>query len=68
MEKACSIFRPAGLETKICFCVFQKHGNLFSNLDPDENCRPDILLCNPHGGGKQIILDVAVTGINGNIR
>lgn len=34
--------------------------NLFSNLDPN-NRRPDILLRNPHGGGKQIILDVAVT-------
>ena len=32
--------------------------NLFSNLDPNDNRRPDILIRNPHGGGKQIILDV----------
>ena len=31
---------------------------LFFNLDPDDNRRPDILIRNPHGGGKQIILDV----------
>ena len=42
--------------------------NLFSNLDPDDNRRPDILIRNPHGGGKQIILDVAVTGIDGTTR
>ena len=28
----------------------------------------DILIRNPHGGGKQIILDVAVTGLDGNTR
>ena len=42
--------------------------NLFSNLDPDDNRRSDILIRNPHGGGKQIILDVAVTGIDGTTR
>jgi hypothetical protein len=39
--------------------------HLFSKLDPDDNRRPDILIRNPHGGGKQIILDVAITGIDG---
>ena len=42
--------------------------NLFSNLDPDDNRRPNILIRNPHGGGKQIILDVALTGIDGTTR
>ena len=42
--------------------------NLFSNLDPDDNRRPDILIRNPHGGGKQIVLDVAVTDIDGTTR
>ena len=42
--------------------------NLFSNLDPDDNRRSDILIRNPHGGGKQIILDVAVTSIDGTTR
>ena len=29
---------------------------------------PDILIRNPYGGGKQIILDVSVTGIKGTTR
>ena len=32
------------------------------------NERPDILLRNPRGFGRQIILDVAVTGIDGQSR
>jgi len=32
------------------------------------NQRPDILLRNPRGFGRQIILDVAVTGIDGQFR
>ena len=31
----------------------------------DENRRPDILIQNPFGGRAQMILDVAVTGVNG---
>ena len=27
--------------------------NLFSNLDPDDNRRPNILIRNPHGGGAK---------------
>jgi len=42
--------------------------NLFSDFEPDDNRRPDILIRNPYGGGKQIILDVSVTGINGTTR
>ena len=32
------------------------------------NLDPDILISNPYGGGPQIILDVAVTGVNGQSR
>ena len=39
--------------------------NIFHNHEPDDNRRPDILIRNPYGGGKQIIIDVAVTGIDG---
>ena len=42
--------------------------NIFQNHEPDDNCRPDILIRNPYGGGKQIIIDVAVTGIDGTTR
>ena len=32
---------------------------LFSDFEPDDNRRPDILIRNPYGGGRQIIIDVA---------
>jgi hypothetical protein len=41
---------------------------LFSNFEPDDNCRPDILIRNPYGGDRQIIIDVAVTGFDGSTR
>jgi len=41
---------------------------LFSDFEPDDNRRPDILIRNPYGGGRQIIIDVAVTGIDGSTR
>jgi hypothetical protein len=41
---------------------------LFSDFEPDDNRRPDILIRNPYGGGRQIIIDVAVTGIDGTAR
>ena len=34
-------------------------------LDNGDNQRPDILLRNPRGFGGQVILDVAVTGVDG---
>ena len=40
----------------------------FSDSEPDDNRRPDILIRNPYGGGRQIIIDVAVTGIDGITR
>ena len=42
--------------------------HLFSDFEPGDNCRPDILIRNPYGGGRQIIIDVAVTGIDGTAR
>ena len=42
--------------------------HLFSDFEPDDNRRPNILIRNPYGGGKQIIIDVAVTGIDGTTR
>ena len=42
--------------------------HLFSDFEPDDNRRPDILIRNPYGGGRQIIIDVAVTGIDGTAR
>ena len=42
--------------------------HLFSDFEPDENRRPDILIRNPYGGDKQTIIDVAVTAIAGTNR
>ena len=41
---------------------------LFSDFEPDDNRRTDILVRNPYGNGKQIIIDVAVTGIDSTTR
>ena len=42
--------------------------HLFQNIQADDNRRPDIFINNPYGGGPQIILDVAVTGVTGQSR
>ena len=43
--------------------------SVFDEASGDRNNqRPDILLRNPRGFGRQIILDVAVTGIDGQSR
>ena len=34
----------------------------------DDDRRPDIFINNPYGGGPQIVLDVAATGVNGQPR
>ena len=42
---------------------------IFSDAAPaSSNQRPDILLRNPRGFGRQVILDVAVTAIDGQSR
>ena len=42
---------------------------LFSNADEDaSNQRPDIFIRNPRGLGRQVIIDVAVTGVDGQSR
>ena len=57
-----TLFRLLGLSVAL------EPMNLFSDFEPDDNRRPDILIRNPYGGGKQIIIDVAVTGIDGTTR
>ena len=57
-----TLFRSLGL------AVALEPLDLFSNVDPDDNRRPDILIRNPYGGGKQIIIDVSVTGIDYSTR
>ena len=42
--------------------------DMFRNSEPDDGRRPDIFLRNPHGGGRQIIIDVALTGTDGRNR
>ena len=42
---------------------------LFAEVSPNsENQRPDILIRNPRGFGRSIVLDVAITGIDGQSR
>ena len=42
---------------------------IFADLDGSGNSqRPDILLRNPRGFGRQVIIDVAITGIDGQSR
>jgi hypothetical protein len=33
---------------------------MFSNLEADDDRRPDLLIRNPYGGGEQIVVDVTV--------
>ena len=42
--------------------------DMFRNSEPDDGRRPDIVLRNPYGGGRQIIIDVTLSGINGSTR
>jgi len=57
-----TLFRSIGLSVAL------EPMHLFSDFEPDDNRRPDILIRNPYGGGRQIIIDVAVTGIDGTAR
>ena len=42
---------------------------LFADLhEEDSNQRPDIFLRNPRGFGRQVIIDIAVTGVDGQSR
>ena len=56
------LFRTSGVS--ICLEPL----GIFNDIYPDDNRRPDILLRNPYGGGRQATLDVAVTGIDGSDR
>ena len=56
------LFRSLGLSVAL------EPMHLFSDFEPDDNRRPDILIRNPYGGGKQIIIDVALIGIDGTTR
>jgi hypothetical protein len=42
--------------------------HIFSNHETDDNRRPDILIRSPYEGGKLIIIDVALSGIDGTTR
>jgi hypothetical protein len=42
--------------------------HLFPDFEPDDNRRPDILIRNPYGSSRQIIIDVAVTVIDSTTR
>lgn len=42
--------------------------HLFANINANDNRRLDILIQNPFGGGSQNVLDVVVTGVNGQTR
>ena len=57
-----ALFRSLGLSVAL------EPMHMFSDLQSDDNRRPDILIRNPYGGGRQIIIDAAVVGFNGSTR
>ena len=57
-----ALFRSLGLSVAL------EPMNMFSDLEADDNRRPDLLIRNPYGGGNQIIVDAAVVGFNGSTR
>ena len=57
-----TLFRSLGLSVAL------EPMNIFSNHELDDNRRSDILIRNPYSGCKLIIIDVAVTGIDGTTR
>ena len=42
--------------------------NMFSNHQPDNNRRPDILIRNSFDGGSQIVIDASVASFNSSAR
>ena len=57
-----ALFRLLGLSVAL------EPMHMFSDLEADDNRRPDMLIRNPYGGGSQIIVDAAVVGFNGSTR
>ena len=52
-----------------CGCHFNEPIRISADLSAaGNNQRPDILLRNPRGFGRQFIIDVAITGIDGQSR
>ena len=49
-----TLFRSIGLSVAL------ESMHMFSDLEPDDNRRPDILIRNPYGGGRQIIIDLCI--------
>ena len=48
---------------------YYEKARLFNNVDEDAfSQRPDIFIRNPRGLGRQVIVDVAVTGVDGQSR
>ena len=41
---------------------------MFSHLEADDNRRPDILVRNPHGGGSQAAVEVAISSFDSSTR
>ena len=62
VHKLMNLLRPLGLVVSL------EPIRLFANVQSDDIRRPDTIVRNPYGSGPQIILDVAVTGVNGQPR
>ena len=41
---------------------------MFRTVEPDDGRRPDIIVRNTYGGGKQLLIDVSLCAINGSSR
>jgi len=57
-----ALFRSLGLSVAL------EPLNMFSDLEADDNRRPDLLIRNPYGSRNQIVVDAAVVGFNGATR
>ena len=55
-----ALFRSLGLSVAL------EPMNMFSDLEADDNRRPDLLIRNPYGSRNQIVVDAAVVGFNGS--
>ena len=42
--------------------------HMFSHLEADDNRKPDILVRNPHGGGSQAAVEVAISSVDSSTR
>ena len=56
------LFRSLGLSVAL------EPLHVFSQIEADDERRPDMLVRNPQGGGPQVVVEVAVSNFNNSNR